>query len=111
MTTVLKRETCLPARGDCWQTHQRDFTMQPKTPLHSSFTLRPRRCRVRVARSIRKPTTLGTTTRAAWPAGFELPLIGPAATAVEAKSSAAVTTTISLFKGIPPPALGREGRL
>jgi len=72
MTTVLKRETRRPARGDCW--HQRDFTMQPKTPLHSSFTRKPRRCSVRVARSIRNPMTLGTTTLAVWPAGFELPL-------------------------------------
>jgi hypothetical protein len=60
---------------------------------------------------MRKPTTLGTTTRAAWPAGFELPLIGPAAAAIEAKSSAAVTTTISLFKEFSPSTLGREGRL
>jgi len=106
MTTVLKRETRRPARGDCW--HQRDFTMQPKTPLHSSFTRKPRRCSVRVARSIRNPMTLGTTTLAVWPAGFKLPLIEPAATAVEVSSSATAAPTISLFTRFPSSSKSRQ---
>jgi len=72
--------------------------MQPKTPLHSSFTRSPRLCSVRVARSIRNPTTFGTTTRAVWILGFELAAAAPRIPPTESQNERApiARTTIEL---------------
>jgi hypothetical protein len=59
--------------------------MQPTGPLHSSLTRSPRLCSVRVARSIRIPTTLGTTTLA--PSRDEFALIPGARVSVAAITS------------------------